>query len=242
MGLQTIPSIAIFPTWPHLLFVSHSFLQPNIHFTSCFTMSLIPLFPPLVNIYESKASRCYAVAITTYIIAVVAVALRFWARKVMKSAIWVDDWTAAVALTDKITTLTLELRPLPNADPPDRSSPLGSSLVPLSVRSPKNVSMGPSSCAKRDLQQGFTEDSGTTSKSWEWISQRLSATTSGPGNFLYCLTIGLVNFFILAFYWRLFRVSIRVPCYILGTVIICWEIAVVCSAIYPSHASLTSGS
>lgn len=61
-------------------------------------MSLIPPYPPLFNIYESKAPQCYAAAITTYVIAVVAVALRFWARKLMKAGIWVDDWTAAVAL------------------------------------------------------------------------------------------------------------------------------------------------
>ena len=61
-------------------------------------MSSSTPYPPLVNIYESKAPQCYAAAIATYIIAVIAVALRFWARKLMKAGIWVDDWTAAVAL------------------------------------------------------------------------------------------------------------------------------------------------
>lgn len=47
------------------------------------------------------------------------------------------------------------------------------------------------------------------------------------GELLYCLTIGLVKFSILAFYWRLFRVSIRIAVYVLGAVTICWEIGVV---------------
>ena len=44
---------------------------------------------------------------------------------------------------------------------------------------------------------------------------------------LYLLVIGLVKLSMLAFYWRLFRDSIRIPCYILGALILCWQIAAV---------------
>ena len=44
---------------------------------------------------------------------------------------------------------------------------------------------------------------------------------------LYYLAIGLCKISMLAFYWRLFRDSIRIQCYILGTLILCWLIAVV---------------
>ena len=44
---------------------------------------------------------------------------------------------------------------------------------------------------------------------------------------LYFLVIGLGKLSMLAFYWRLFRDSIRIPCYVLGTLILCWQIAVV---------------
>ena len=51
---------------------------------------------------------------------------------------------------------------------------------------------------------------------------------------LYFLVLGLVKFSMLAFYWRLFRDSIRIPCYILGTLILCWEIAVVSRLLDPA--------
>ena len=46
---------------------------------------------------------------------------------------------------------------------------------------------------------------------------------------LYCAVIGLVKLSILAFYWRLFKphTSTQISCYILGTIVLCWEIAVV---------------
>lgn len=50
--------------------------------------------------------------------------------------------------------------------------------------------------------------------------------------YLYFIIIGLAKFSILAFYWRLFRASIRIPCYVLGTITTCWEIAVVGRLLY----------
>ena len=44
---------------------------------------------------------------------------------------------------------------------------------------------------------------------------------------LYFIVIGLVKISILAFYYRLFGASIRIPCYLLGAITICWEVAVV---------------
>ena len=51
---------------------------------------------------------------------------------------------------------------------------------------------------------------------------------------LYFLVIGLVKLSMLAFYWRLFRDSIRIPCYILGTLILGWQIAVVGQLLDPA--------
>lgn len=47
------------------------------------------------------------------------------------------------------------------------------------------------------------------------------------GEILYALVICLVKFSILAFYWRLFAATIRVPCYILGFIVTSWGVAVV---------------
>ena len=51
-----------------------------------------------VNVYTSNAPRVYAAAITSYSLAVAAVALRFWARKLMSTRLWVDDCAIAGAL------------------------------------------------------------------------------------------------------------------------------------------------
>lgn len=100
-------------------------------------MSSIPLIPPGLDIYESKAPQCYAAAIATYLFAVIAVALRFWARRLMKAEIWVDDWTAAAALVGfQKKALGLVLRRALTFL--TRSWLLGPSLVQLSVRMPKN--------------------------------------------------------------------------------------------------------
>lgn len=51
---------------------------------------------------------------------------------------------------------------------------------------------------------------------------------------LYIFVIGIVKLSMLAFYWRLFRDSIRIPCYILGILILCWHIAVVGQSLDPA--------
>ena len=50
------------------------------------------------NVQASDAPQFYAAAITSYILAVAAVALRFWARNLMSTRLWVDDWAIAGAL------------------------------------------------------------------------------------------------------------------------------------------------
>lgn len=65
-------------------------------------MSSIAPIPPTVTNYRREVphlvAQFYAVGIVTYVFAVVAVLLRFWARRLMKAQIWVDDWIVAVAL------------------------------------------------------------------------------------------------------------------------------------------------
>ena len=42
----------------------------------------------------------YAVASITYVLVVIAVALRFWTRRLLKTQIWLDDWLVAAALVN----------------------------------------------------------------------------------------------------------------------------------------------
>ncbi|KAM0800313.1 hypothetical protein BDR22DRAFT_852571 [Usnea florida] len=50
------------------------------------------------SIHKGRAPQLYAAAITTYALAVITVALRFWARRLGNGKIWVDDWTVTAAL------------------------------------------------------------------------------------------------------------------------------------------------
>lgn len=61
-------------------------------------MSSATLIPSVFDINKSEAPQFYISATISYVFAVAAVALRFWARKLMKARIWVDDWVVALAL------------------------------------------------------------------------------------------------------------------------------------------------
>ena len=232
--ISTMSSL-LFPSQP--LFFSPTYYPVHHLFLP---MSSIPLIPPGLDIYGSKAPQCYAAAIATYLFAVIAVALRFWARRLMKAEIWVDDWTAAAALVgfqrrhsgsfvrQALTFLT-------------RCWLLGPSLVQLSVRLPKN---SVNEAIKKILKKGKTGLHQGFGQHFEVLGMDFASTFGKnfwTGELLYCLTIGLVKFSILAFYWRLFKVSIRIPVYVLRAVTICWEIGVVGDIFYPSiSAWLTS--
>lgn len=143
----------------------------------------------------------------------------------MKAEIWVDDWTAVVALvrdhnrhTDPIFLQALTLLTVARYWFLHRCNRLYDcqSLRQWGLdRLLKKHTIG--------LHQGFGHHFEILPKDY--------LTTFGKnfftGEILYFLTIGVVKCSILAFYWRLFRASIRVPCCILGAVTICWEIAVV---------------
>ena len=184
--------------------------------------------PSVVDIHKTKAPQLYAAAITTYVLAVIAVALRFSARRLNKKfGIGWDDWTVTVALVCFRNKVQL-IEPL-------------STLTVISVRHHwvlrygnclqvcqiyhhccLNVMLIKHSIA---LHQGFGEHYEVLSDSY--------AITIGKALFaeeiLYCAVIGLVKLSILTFYWRLFNphTSTQISCYILGTIVICWEIAVV---------------
>ena len=80
------------------LFLVHFRFQIDIQSPSWIAMPSDPSDSQAVDIHASRAPQIYAAAITSYFLAVVAVALRFWARRLMKANIWVDDWSIAGAL------------------------------------------------------------------------------------------------------------------------------------------------
>ena len=60
-------------------------------------MSSIPI-PKGVDIWASRQPQAYAATITTYALAVLAVALRFWSRRLLKARYCLDDWLVAAAV------------------------------------------------------------------------------------------------------------------------------------------------
>ena len=58
----------------------------------------IPLPPPGLDIYESQQPSIYAATFISWGLAVIAVVLRFTARKISKANFWWDDWLMIVAL------------------------------------------------------------------------------------------------------------------------------------------------
>ena len=48
--------------------------------------------PHVDDVYESRTPAIWAATITTFGLAVIAVALRFWARRLMKASYKLDDW------------------------------------------------------------------------------------------------------------------------------------------------------
>jgi len=61
------------------------------------TTALSPA-PPGLNIHESRQPQLYAASTITFVLAVLAVCLRFLSRKLLKAGYWLDDWLSVGAL------------------------------------------------------------------------------------------------------------------------------------------------
>ena len=97
MILHSTPSMAtIYFNQPSLSFLI--FLQPSIQVASPLVMFSVARTSQVADNGKDQAHRFFAVAVTTYVLAVIAVSLRFWARRLMKAQTWVDDWIVALAL------------------------------------------------------------------------------------------------------------------------------------------------
>ena len=53
---------------------------------------------PSYDIHESRQPQLYASGIITYTLAVLAVGLRLWCRKLLKSGFRLDDWLIVAAV------------------------------------------------------------------------------------------------------------------------------------------------
>ena len=58
----------------------------------------LPPPPPGLNLAETQVPRILGVNIATYVLAVIAVSLRFVSRRLVRSYLWWDDWLMVLAL------------------------------------------------------------------------------------------------------------------------------------------------
>ena len=70
-----------------------------------------PPIPPGVDITASKQPQLWAATIATFVLAVLAVAFRFWSRRLLKAKVWLDDWVILAA------TVSLQCKHLCLQDP-----------------------------------------------------------------------------------------------------------------------------
>lgn len=149
-----------------------------------------PPIPPGTDIHASRAPQIYAATIITFLLAVLAVALRFWARRLLKARVWLDDWIIVLALVFATGQLIATIIWCHQG--------YGKHLEVLDPNT-------------------FLAD----------FFKNLFA-----GEILYTLLIVTVKFSILAFYWRLFGRSVKIPVWILGGITAAWGIAVILVSVF----------
>lgn len=55
-----------------------------------------------MNTFDTQQPSLYGAIITTYVLAAIAVALRFWSRKLKKIGWWHDDWFILLSLVQTV--------------------------------------------------------------------------------------------------------------------------------------------
>lgn len=58
----------------------------------------LPPVTPGVDVQASRQPQLYAASTITFVLAVIAVILRFLSRKLLKTNYWLDDWLSVAAL------------------------------------------------------------------------------------------------------------------------------------------------
>ena len=87
---------------PPKIFLFHRIVSYNVYSSSLLQAASdrYQNFPKFLmpSILSAGQHEVYVVTIITYVLVVIAVALRFWVRRLLKTQIWLDDWLAAAAL------------------------------------------------------------------------------------------------------------------------------------------------
>ncbi|KAL8627300.1 hypothetical protein Q9189_006992 [Teloschistes chrysophthalmus] len=143
--------------------------------------------PPLgMDLTASQVPRILGVNIATFCLAVIAIVLRFTARRLSRAAFWWDDWLMVPAIFfSGVMCLT--------------------SIIYM-------------------IHHGLGRHI--------WVAPKDAGVAWAKGLFIsevsYTIIICSIKFSLLAFYWRIFKQSkMRVPIYVLGTIVSCWGIAVI---------------
>ncbi|KAF2811998.1 uncharacterized protein BDZ99DRAFT_285066 [Mytilinidion resinicola] len=142
-----------------------------------------------INLDATQQPQIWAAVGTTYVLAVVFVALRTFARRLLKNALWLDDWLLFAALAS-LTALLIVIK--------------------------------------------FSIDTGLGRHTAIFTPNELPNVYASifkylfDGWIIWTITITIVKFSVLAFYWRIFKyTSIAIPIFVLAGVTACWGIATV---------------
>ncbi|KAJ6043681.1 uncharacterized protein N7446_001877 [Penicillium canescens] len=152
-------------------------------------MDLTP--PPGIDLNASHQSRLYATYSSTYVLAVIAVALRLYCRLgVSKAGLWWDDYIICVALA--MAT---------------------GNFVDMIIWIHRGV--------------------GTHIYKWGILGVSHFYINLFVCEILYTLSLCLTKYSILLFFWRIFSSSsMRIPIYILASVITAWGLGVILTTVF----------
>ncbi|KAF2491429.1 hypothetical protein BU16DRAFT_565134 [Lophium mytilinum] len=142
-----------------------------------------------INLNATQQPQIWAAVGTTYALAVAFVALRTFARRLLRNTLWLDDWLLFASLAS-LTALLVVIKL-------STDSGLGRHTAIF----PPNELPDVYASIFKYLYDG-------------WI--------------VWTVTITIVKFSVLAFYWRIFKyTSIAIPIFVLGGVTACWGIATI---------------
>lgn len=147
--------------------------------------------PPGTDLSATQVPRILGVNIATFCLAVIAIFLRFTARRLTHAPFWWDDWLMIPAILFAALMCFVSITYMVDHG-------LG-----------KHVWVGPPDAAV------------------VWAKGLFISEIS------YTFIICSIKFSLLSFYWRIFKQSsIRIPIYVLGTIVSCWGTAVMLITIF----------
>lgn len=186
----------------------------------------LPPPPPGLDLTETRVPELFGSLLTTWIVATIVVALRFYAHRLIRTPFWREDWLVLGAL---VWWLIHSESQLCRIDELCRFLP-ASMYIPVSYTVSTWIRYA-ASYRSSEPDRYLVVSHGVGRHIW--VGSPDAAEVWATGLFIsevvYTLTVVMVKLSTLSFYWRLFasKRSIRIPIWILVSIVSAWGIAVV---------------